>query len=125
MYGHEPVLKMRINGIKPSMVFVSDKPDPIAKDWHDPGRKYGEQWKPDHATVCTAGDDLAGIDFRFMRGLRVSISSPTKNRAKALFSLAKEAGASVVAACHDIPGNRPSDPLGWFEIYYKTEIKNG
>ena len=121
MYGHLPIIKMRQQGTKPKAIFVNDFHCKTAIDWSDPGRKYGEQWNPDNPTVSVAGDEIRKLDLRFLVGVTVHISSPSEQRAKELFSRAIEMGAHTVGACHSIVDARPSDPLGWFEIYRKGE----
>ena len=75
MHGHLPLIAMRKRGIKPGIVFLNDFPCETAKDWHNPGEKFGESWGPDHATVCTVGDVIQLLDLRFLVGMRVSITS--------------------------------------------------
>ena len=98
MYGHEPIIKMRLAGRRPGAVFIDDHPCPVARDWHNPGRKYGERWPADYPSVCTHGDLMSSIDLRFLVGLRVHISATNRGRAKALFEKAKAAGAAMVVA---------------------------
>ena len=110
MRGQTEIINARLAGQTPKFVFVNDYP--CKTDWFE----YRE-----HATVCTHGDMLSSIDFRFLRGLRVSISASTENRAKALFALAKEAGASAVGACH-VQDDKPAwDQSGWTEIFFAEQ----
>lgn len=89
MRGHDKLIALRLKGRKPRIVFVNDYPCDI--DWFEnPGSAV---------TVCTAGDDLQTIDLRFLVGLTVSVSSPTENRAKALFEACKRYAAVVAAGC--------------------------
>jgi hypothetical protein len=85
MKGHETLLQLRKAGRAPKIVFVNDYP--CKTDWFHWG---------DHATVCVAGDGLESIDFRFAKGLTLSISAINKTRAKALFELGKASGAKTV-----------------------------
>ena len=124
MRGHEPIISMRKSGKRPAIVFVNDFADPVAKDWHNPGEKYGETWPPDHATVSVDGDAVQLLDLRFLKGLRVSISSLSEARAKALFDRCKSSGASVVAAAHTIRDGA-FVRSGWAEIYHAEDAKNG
>lgn len=121
MTGHEPIIKMRVNGMVPTIVFLGDFQDPAAKDWNKPGEKYGQKWAPDHATVCIGPDEKVNtLDLRFLKGLRVSISATTEDRAKALFQRSINAGAKTVAAGHIIfegPFERIS--TGWNDIYHE------
>ena len=118
MNGHEPIIAMRKAGRRPPIVFVNDFKDPSAREWHNPGEKYGETWPSDYPTVCTHGDTLSSIDMRFATGMRVCISSTSEKRAKALFAKAKAVGATCVAASHAItePSGRVSS--GWTEIFH-------
>ena len=122
MRGHEPIIAMRKAGTTPSIVFINDFPCQTARDWHNPGEKYGEVWPADHATVSTAGDALSSLDLRFLVGLTVSITSESESRAKALFAKAKWFGANTVAACHVQPG-RHHLQAGWFEIFHTSEAQ--
>ena len=119
MHGHQPIITMRANRIRPAVVFINDYPTPAAKDWLNPGEKYGETWAPDHPTVCTHGDVIETLDLRFLVGLMVSIAALSEVRAKALFQRAKAAGALTVAASHTI--ENPGRPMttGWAEIFHK------
>lgn len=110
MRGHTEILRARMAKMAPSFVFVNDYP--CKTDWFEGN---------DHATVCTHGDALANADFRFLVGLKVSISAPTEERAKALFERVKAAGAAVVAACHVNPDKHPHLQNGWAEIFHKAE----
>lgn len=121
MYGHLPIIKMRQQGTKPKAIFVNDFHCKTASDWHNPGIKLGERWNPDNPTVCVAGDEIAGLDLRFLVGVTVHISSTSEPRAKELFAKAVEMGAHTVGACHSAVDARPSDPMGWFEIYRKGD----
>lgn len=122
MHGHEPIIAMRLAGTAPQFIFVNDYPDATARDWQNPGEKYGEVWTPDHATVCTFGDKASALDFRFMTGLKVSITATTEGRAKALFELAKASGAVTVAACHSDPDKSPIGQTGWQEVWNKEAV---
>lgn len=120
MRGHIPILKMRLQRKRPSIVFFGDFEEPTSKDWHDPGAKYGETWKPDHATVQVEPTDRIGsLDLRFLAGCRVSITGTTEQRAKAMFEACKRAGAVTVAAAHIIFTNDYLCKSGWTEIYQK------
>lgn len=108
MKGHEAIIKARIAGSKPSIVFVNDFA--CETDW----TKYA-----DHATVCTHGDNPMQLDLRFLTGCRVSICAETEQRAKALFERIKQAGAGVVAACHIQRSQHALNQTGWAEIWSK------
>ena len=117
MIGHEPIIAMRKRGTTPKIVFINDFPCQTSRDWHNPGKKFGQQWPADHATVSTAGDPLSSLDLRFLVGLTVSISSESEIRAKAIFAKAKWFGAKTVAATHIKPGIRITS--GWTEVFHK------
>lgn len=108
MRGHEHIIAMRLRGTAPKFVFVNDWP--CKTDWFE---------HADHATVCTHGDVVQLLDFRFLVGLRVSISATSEVRAKALLEQAKAAGARTVAACHVQPEKHPCEQTGWCEIFHK------
>lgn len=125
MHGHIPLMAMRKRGIKPGIVFLNDYPCETSKDWHNPGEEFGESWGLDHATVCTVGDVIQLLDLRFLVGMRVSITSTTEIRAKALFEQAKAHGAMTVGACHVIEKKNKPCGTGWCEVWHKnTEVTN-
>jgi hypothetical protein len=103
MRGHEPIIKMRMQGVAPSFVFINDFP--CDTSWFDDG---------DHATVSVAGDYIETLNLHYLVGLRVSISSDDLNRTKALYEACKRIGVKQVAACHTT-GEHP--PEGWTAIY--------
>lgn len=113
MRGHEKIIEARITGKTPNMVFVNDYPCPT--DWFEHG---------DYATVCTHGDALSGLDFRFLFNLRVSVSAENEQRAKALFERIKDCGATTVAACHIHSSQHALNQTGWASVYHK-EASNG
>lgn len=106
MKGHVEIIEMRLQRKKPSIVFVNDFQ--CKTGWVD----YG-----DHATVCTDGDSINALDFRYLNGTRVSISAKSEERAKALFERIKQAGASTVAACHVKPGLAWQQD-GWVQVWH-------
>jgi hypothetical protein len=103
MRGHEPIIKMRMQGVAPSFVFINDFP--CDTNWFDDG---------DHATISVAGDYIETLNLHFLVGLRVSISSEDINRAKALYAACKRIGVQQVASCH-YTGKFPAK--GWTAIY--------
>jgi hypothetical protein len=120
MIGHLPIIKMRMNRVAPAVVFLNDFEDKKAKDWLNPGEKYGEVWPSDHATVSiNPNEPVSNLDLRFLNGLRVLISGSTEERTKALYKRSIDAGAKTVAASHMIfsgPFGRVT--TGWFEIHH-------
>jgi len=110
MRGHERLIDLRRNGKAPRFVFVNDYP--CDTDWFDnPG---------DAVTICTHGDVVQLLDLRFLVGLRISISSVSEVRAKALFERCKTSGAVMVAACHVRTDQRRWEQSGWVEVWEKT-----
>jgi hypothetical protein len=108
MHGHTDIIASRMQRRAPRFVFVNDYP--CKTDWFEQG---------EHATVCTHGDSVGGLDMRFLVGLRVSISATTEARAQALFNHVKAAGAAAVAAVHVLPGIAPSAQRGWCQVFTK------
>lgn len=123
MIGHEPLIKMRINNVIPTIVFLGDFQDPAAKDWHNPGEKYNAKWPKDHVTICIAPDEpIEDLELRFLVDMRVSISATTEERAKELFQAAIDANAKTVAAAHILfSGPFESVSTGWSDIYQRQE----
>lgn len=125
MLGHIPIIKLRLRGIRPSIVFINDFPTPEAKDWHNPGAAYGEVWQPDHATVqLDSGDRIEQLDFRFVAGLTVSATGSTEARAKTLFNACIAAGAKTVGAVHAIDLGTARVKSGWTDIYHASTTDN-
>lgn len=112
MRGQEHIIAARIGGKKPPFVFINDYP--CKTDWFE---------NSDHATVCTHGDSLSSMDFRFLTGLKVSISANSEQRAKALFERIKDAGATTVAACHIQAQQHALDQSGWSSVWSR-EVSN-
>lgn len=108
MRGQEQLIAMRRARKAPRFVFINDFD--CQTDWFETG---------DHATLCTSGDDIALLDLRCLVGLRVSVSSPSEARAKALLDACKRSGAAVVAACHVQSDRHAVDQAGWAEIWRK------
>jgi hypothetical protein len=108
MKGHTKIIEMRLQRLRPDIVFLNDYP--CKTDWFE----YQE-----HATVCTAGDSLASMDLRFLVGCTVSISATSEDRAKAIFAKAKDAGAATVAAVHCQPDKNIWEQSGWCEVWRK------
>ena len=117
MQGQRNLIAMRKAGYAPKTVFVNDYP--CQTDWFE---------KDLAATISTAGDQIELLDFRFLVGLTVSISSPTKQRAKALYEAVQKSGAARVGACQTTQHANPLLSDGWVAIFHKetnTEIFNG
>jgi hypothetical protein len=110
MIGHEPLLKLRMQGFSPSVVFVNETI--VGTDWFEHG---------DFATVCILPDEpLELLDLRFCMGLVVSTGSTSENRAKRLLEAFKSAGAQAVAATHCYPiEGKTFYKTGWSEIWSK------
>ena len=106
MNGHEKIIALRKQGMKPPFVFLNDYP--CQTDWFE---------NHEHAIVCTHGDSIESLDIRFLVGMAVSVSATTENRAKALFNACKQASASVVASCVVQTDVHSSNQSGWCEIW--------
>jgi hypothetical protein len=107
MQGQEHIVNMRKHGATPKIVFLNDWL--CDTDWYETG---------DAATVCVHGDSIKMLDLRFLVGLKVSISSESEIRAKALFNTCKAAGCKTVAACHTPKGETSRNPTGWAEVWH-------
>lgn len=86
--GIDQIVALRMAGGNPGLIWLED--EPVLRDI---------------ATECPfivdlAGKDLDLIDWRFLTGMPVSGSSPCLRRAKKLFDLCCENGASVVFVTH-------------------------
>jgi hypothetical protein len=108
MKGHEPLIQMRMSGKAPQAIYIEDHMSFNSNDWH----RYNEL-----PCINVAGDEITSIDLRFAVGLIVNISSFSEKRAKALFSIAKDAKARVVTSCVLIRNAPYWKQDGWSEIY--------
>lgn len=108
MRGHKEIIAARLAKKAPSFVFLNDYP--CRTDWFE---------NAEHATVCTHGDLLSGLDLRFLVNLSVTITAMSEDRAKGLFERVKAAGAATVAACHVNPGKPALNQSGWAQIWRK------
>lgn len=113
MKGDDNLIAMRKLGKAPRIVFVNDYP--CKTDWFE---------NHEHATISTAGEPISSLDLRFLTGLKVSISSGSEGRAKALMAKAKWFGAKTIGACHIQPVYAHLQ-TGWSEIYHAPEVIHG
>lgn len=75
MYGHEPLIKMRLAGQKPSTVLVTLGHDHQAHVWH--------QWTDVIPHVCIEdGDSPSLLDLRCLASLNVHISDNEAKEAR-------------------------------------------
>ncbi len=123
MRGHTAIIKMRLAGVRPEVVYLDDFQSENAKDWHNPGARYGEVWEPDYATVqIDPKDRITSLDLRFLNGIRVLASGSTEERAKAIFEACKRVGVSMVIASYSFAVTPHRFETGWMELWNK-EIK--
>jgi hypothetical protein len=107
MKGHEHCIAMRSQGLQPDWVFINDFP--CQTDW---------PMFDDFSTVCTVGDNIKHLDMRFLLDCRVSITSLTEKRAKALFEACKPYAKLVASAVVD-PKQNPNHQTGWSQTWQK------
>jgi hypothetical protein len=88
MKGHDGIIKMRMQGYKPSAIWIFDFP--CVPKW--------EEFQDD-PEVCVHGDNLNTLDLRYTVGLVVHINGDTEERAKKLLDLCVQHSASKVIAC--------------------------
>ena len=88
MRGHEKVIESRMNGVKPSCVFIDD--------FKMEKSKWAQE--DDFLSICVEGDNLKTLDLRLLNGLDVRATANTENRAKEIFDAAVSNGAKTVAA---------------------------
>jgi len=89
MHGHEPLIALRKQGRKPTMVFLSDFSE--KSNWHETG---------DYPEINVFHDVPERADLRFLVNLNVTITASTKDRAKALLEACVKAGATTVTTCY-------------------------
>ena len=110
MKGHEHIINMRLQGLKPEIVFVCDYP--CETDWHEHN---------DHPTVSVHGDNIETLDMRFLVGVVVSVSSNCEKRARRLFKAVLGAKPLACIGVHLIPGKKAWEQDGHLETYYSIE----
>lgn len=112
MRGHEGIINLRRQHLKPETVFINDWVTPT--DWEQFG---------DYPNVCVAGDDPESLDLRFLVGLDVIIGGSTEDRAKAFFEAAVGAGAKLVASSYTFtpPGKDYTSAQGVTFLYREGE----
>jgi hypothetical protein len=106
MKGHDSLIRMRMNGLKPEWVHLYDYPCDV-------------KWEEFNMTpsVCVDGDPVTVLDLRFLINMKVAVHSPSEVRAKALFEACKKSKASFVIGCH-IQADQPNwNQKGWVEIF--------
>ncbi len=92
MKGHEDLIQMRIQGMKPQVVFINDYP--CHTDWYK---------NREHCTIQVDQTDAPEtLDLRFLVGMVVSVSADDKSRAQRLFEACKKAHAKQIIACQAI-----------------------
>ncbi len=114
MKGHEDIIRLRQEGLKPIWVYVNDFP--CETDWYKQGLP---------ATVCVAGKPLYGLDMRFLVGLHVVANADTEKRAKELFEAIKRSGAEFVAGVEFQPGKHSIEQTGWTDTWWKPITTKG
>lgn len=118
MRGHEDLIKLRLQGLKPAWVYINDHK--CRTDWRTDGMP---------ATVCVAGEAISSLDMRFLVGLSVVVNADDKQRAVALFEAVKLTGAEFVVAVEHQPGNHYTNQTGWGATWWrplqKREKQNG
>jgi hypothetical protein len=123
MIGHLPIIKMRLRGIVPSVVWLNDYMNQTSRDWHETRTKTGKPIRALFPSVSIEPSDaIRSLDLRFLFGVEVRASSPDEKRAKALFEACKSVGASVVIGCHTQDEKHYTEQTGWLEIWRKDGI---
>lgn len=107
MRGHEPLIKMRLSGKAPDIIFIDDYP--VKANWAN----YGE-----HCTVSVHNEPIKSLDLRFVVGLTVSITGSTEQRASDLFDACKKYGARVITSgFYDVEQRYYKDRKPWFKTW--------
>lgn len=84
MTGDKHIINLRLSGLTPEWVFINDYPCQAPTD-----DKY--------PNLCVSGDDIESLDLRFLVNLKVSGSSASESRCKALLNACKRHSVSLVA----------------------------
>jgi hypothetical protein len=103
MRGHTELIEMRLQGLKPELVFLVDRP--LVAKWRE---------LTDSLEVSIYEDRPEHADLRFLVGLRVNIEARTLERAKGFFDASKRAGVEIVAS-----GWSESPKRNWFRFFDK------
>jgi hypothetical protein len=102
MRGHQPLVDMRLRGLRPAMVAinVSTTPDRLAGDWHEWEGLMPHLW-------VEPGDAIATLDLRCVFDLLVDVSGDISQakRVRRVFEACVKAGAvRVLGALHKPKG---------------------
>lgn len=98
MRGHEPLVAMRLKGLRPHMVAINvgAERDWLASNWHDWQGLMPHLW-------IEPGDSIATLDLRCVVNLLVDVSGDVSHakRVKRVFEACIKAGAErVIGALH-------------------------
>ena len=123
MIGHTQLIALRRRGVKPTAVYITDMVHQLARDWHDPRSLSGVRFNAMHDPHISIEptDKIRHLDFRFLVGLDVRVSSDDEAVARELFRACIDAGAQQVVGCHTKPGAMLNDQSVWIEIFNKDE----
>jgi len=91
MRGHEPLIAMRLKGVRPAMVWLHDNPACADLDWH----LWRESWAQPNVLIGPE-DSPARVDLRFLVGLPVVVAFNDAARMQRMTLACEEAGASNV-----------------------------
>jgi hypothetical protein len=91
MKGHQKIISMRMQGLRPDCVFVDDftiASDSILKkfDWYEP-----------YESICIEGDSIKTLDLTFLHDLDVRATLNTESRAKAFLDVCRAIQVRSVA----------------------------
>lgn len=108
MKGHDDLIRMRVGGMAPEVIFINDYP--CKTDWFVHG---------DYCTVSVYEDPIRTLDLRFVVGLKVIISTDNENRAKDLLDACIQANAHMVVSVVVEPGKLPWAQKGWAKAWQR------
>lgn len=92
MRGHQPLIAMRLDGLRPDLVSIHTDPNPWS-DW-----RTWPEWS-DVPQIEVQPDDAVGrLDLRFVVGLVVMVAGSNCERVLALYDACLKAGAARVLA---------------------------
>lgn len=104
MRGHEPLIAMRLGGMRPGTVQIYAGTDNsgACQDW--------QQTMPAHAQVEVSDDEpLSGLDLRFVVGMLVFVTGENAFRVEAIHAMCLGCGAQrVVSAAVSFDAQRPN-----------------
>lgn len=104
MRGHEPLIAMRLRGLKPASCWLTDVDAAgLCREW--------QNWAESRAkplVLVEPGENLQRLDLRFLVGLDVFVDMVEPDRMRAVVEACDAAGAHRVVGMSSHPSRHPT-----------------